>query len=492
MNVNNQSNLSLFANQHSLAAVIEQLRWRSGNTAIRQNQVVQILHDSRENFPQWLEAIESAQHYILIEMYIFADDEFGRKMRHLLIQKQKQGVMVVLIYDWVGSISAVFKRFFQPLEKAGALVVAYNPLGFASGVGLLSRNHRKSFVIDGHTAFVGGLCVSSAWQGDRRKNIQPWRDIGIKIQGDAVYDVMSAFADSLHSQNKKLPENIKFAALCKSDSGSLKAGIVATTPRDNNMMRLDLAVISLANHRLWLTDAYFMPTRLYTQALINAAYAGVDVRILVPKTSDIAWIARVSRTRYRELLRAGVRVFEWNGAMIHAKSAIADGVWARVGSTNLNFASWHVNRELDVIIEDRATVKQLEQTFLDDLTHATEVVLNDNENKVLQQNKWQRLSQLKVINRQQAQAIARQIMELSQAFKGNLHTQTNVIDDREARAYLSLGLTLLGFALLLWFMPRLLVLPLVLLLAVSGGSTVIYALRQRRCIRKNKRNQNVN
>lgn len=472
--------------------LIEQLRLRSSNTQIRNNHVVKILHDSRENFPQWLEAIQSAQHYILIEMYIFADNEFGKQMRDLLIQKQKQGVSVVLIYDWVGSIGAVFKRFFKPLEDAGALVVAYNPLGFASGIGLLSRNHRKSFVIDGHTAFVSGLCVSSAWEGDASKNIAPWRDIGVKIQGDAVIDVMAALADSLHSQNKKLPENVELPAFAPSVSGSLKAGVVATTPRDNNMVRLDLNALSLANQHLWLTDAYFMPTRLYTQALINAANAGVDVRILVPKTSDIAWIARVSRTRYRELLQAGVRVFEWNGTMIHAKSAIADGVWARVGSTNLNFASWHVNRELDVIIEDKATVQQLEQAFLNDLNNATEIVLNDTEYAALRETKWRHFTQLKAINRQQAKAIARQIMELSQAFKGNLHTSSNVVDDREARAYLSLGCTLLLAAILLWFAPRLLVVPVIALLAVSGGSTVVYALRQRYRIKQSQKNQHDN
>lgn len=196
------------------------------------------------------------------------------------------------------------------------------------------------------------------------------------------------------------------------------------------------------------------------------------------KTSDIRWIARVSRTRYRELLQAGVRVFEWNGTMIHAKAAIADGVWARVGSTNLNFSSWHFNRELDVIIEDQNTVAQLCHHFLKDLDNATEIVLNDIEAAAVRESRQARFRQLKAMNRQQAKAVARQMLELSQAFKGNWHSGSNIVDSREANAYLSLGLTLLGFAVLLAFAPYLLVVPIIVLLGVGGISTLIYALRQ--------------
>ncbi|SSY80889.1 phospholipase D-like domain-containing protein [Alysiella crassa] len=468
--------------------ILEQLRLRSSSTEIRANHEIKILNDSGENFPEWLAAIEAAQKYILIEMYIFADNEFGKQMRDLLIQKQKSGVKVVLVYDWLGSLIPVFKKFFKPLEDAGALVVAYNPVGFASGLGLLSRNHRKSFVIDGEVAFVSGLCVSSAWNGNAAKNEAAWRDIGVKIQGEAVFDVMVALADTLTSQGHELPEEVVLPAFgSDTDSGSLKAGVVATTPRDNNMMRLDLNAISLANKNLWITDAYFMPTRLYTQTLINAAHAGVDVRILVPKTSDIAWIARVSRTRYRELLQVGVRVFEWNGTMIHAKSAIVDGVWARVGSTNLNFSSWHLNRELDVVLHAPEVIADLERAFLADLENATEIVLNNIDFANMKRQRRLHLKQLKALNRSQAQAISLQIMNLSQAFKGNWHnTATTLVEEREINAYLGLGITLLLFALILWFLPYILIVPLMILLVAGGVSTLIYAVKQRRKFLQNQ------
>lgn len=460
--------------------LLEQLRLRSSGSMMHENCCVNILTDSRENFPAWLEAVQAAEHFILMEMYIFADNEFGVQMRNLLLQKQQAGVQVVLVYDWFGCLVQSLKGFFEPLRRAGALIVPYNRIGFASGLGLLSRNHRKSFVIDGHTAFVSGLCISSAWNGQPEKNVMAWRDTGLKLKGKIVYDVMTALEDTLMSQGHSLPASIKQTTLaaCTQYAGSQRAALVATTSADNNMMRLDLNALALANHHLWLTDAYFMPTRLYTQALINAARSGVDVRILVPRTSDIRWIARVSRTRYRELLQAGVRIFEWNGTMIHAKSAIADGIWARVGSTNLNLSSWHFNRELDVVIEDKNLIDDLEKQFLRDLQNSTEMVLNEDDRAVAQASRRQWLTALKITNRQQAQAVARQILQLSHAFEGNFYG-ANIVDESESKAYLSLGLTLLIFALLLWFAPYLLVVPVMLLLLIGGISTTWYALKQR-------------
>lgn len=451
--------------------LLDQLHARSSSSEMHGGNSVQLLQDSRENFPAWLEAVAAAEHYVLIEMYIFAANDFGVRLRDLLVEKCRQGVSVVLAYDWIGSLWPSVCRFFEPLKQAGAQVVAYNPPGFASGIGLLSRNHRKSFVIDGHTAFVSGLCVSSAWEGNPATGVAPWRDTGLKLQGPVVAEVVQALSDTLRSQGERLPENI--TPYDSTAAGTVRAGVVATTPSNNNMMRLDLNALALARRNLWLTDAYFMPTRLYTQALINAANDGVDVRILVPRTSDIRWIGRVSRTRYRSLLEAGVRVFEWDGPMIHAKSAIADGQWARVGSTNLNFASWYLNRELDVVIEDAVVVHQLEQMFLQDLANATEIVLNSSERRAALRRRHQMLS--KRHSRQRTQAAARQLLQLSSMFRGNFYG-TRTVDENEAKSYLSLGIGMLALALLLWFAPYLLVVPLIFLLLAGGLSTTVHAV----------------
>jgi cardiolipin synthase len=152
--------------------------------------------------------------------------------------------------------------------------------------------------------------------------------------------------------------------------------IVATVPNMAGLFRLDQLVAALARERLWLTDAYYAGTTAYVQALRAAARDGGDVRLLVPNGSDIALLRPLSRSGYRTLLEAGIRVFEWNGSMLHAKTAVADGRWARVGSTNLNIASWLGNYELDVVVEDAPFADLMEAMYLEDLENATEVVLD--------------------------------------------------------------------------------------------------------------------
>jgi cardiolipin synthase A/B len=140
--------------------------------------------------------------------------------------------------------------------------------------------------------------------------------------------------------------------------------------------RLDQLIAAIARQRVWLTDAYFAGTTSYVQALRAAARDGVDVRLLVPNATDIPVLRPLSRAGYRPLIEAGVRVFEWNGTMIHAKTAVADDRWARVGSTNLNIASWLGNCELDAVVENAAFARQMEEQYLRDLSNATEVILD--------------------------------------------------------------------------------------------------------------------
>jgi cardiolipin synthase len=151
--------------------------------------------------------------------------------------------------------------------------------------------------------------------------------------------------------------------------------VLATEPNLAGLYRLDQMIAALARETLWLTDAYFVGIAPYVQALRAAARDGVDVRLLVPGTSDVPLVGQVSRAGYRPLLEAGIRVFEWNGAMLHAKTAVADGRWARVGSTNLNIASWIGNYELDIAIEDENCARGMRDMYEDDLCNATEIVL---------------------------------------------------------------------------------------------------------------------
>src|SRR6202012_933005 len=157
--------------------------------------------------------------------------------------------------------------------------------------------------------------------------------------------------------------------------GSVALRVIATQPASVSVNRLDQQVAAMARSTLWLSDAYFVGVTPYVQALAAAAQDGVDVRLLVPGSSDIPMVAGMSRSGYRPLLKAGIRVFEWNGSMLHAKTAVADGRWARVGSSNLNVASWLNNREIDVAVEDAGFATQLAEQYERDLGNATEIVL---------------------------------------------------------------------------------------------------------------------
>jgi cardiolipin synthase len=203
--------------------------------------------------------------------------------------------------------------------------------------------------------------------------VPPWRDTGVAVRGPAVTEIEAAFAQSWNSLGSPLPgiDAVQETAV----AGSVSMRVIATQPPNANMYRLDQLIAAMARKTLWLTDAYFVGIAPYVQALVSAARDGVDVRMLVPGSSDVPIVGRLSRSGYRPLLLAGIRVFEWNGSMLHAKTAVADGQWARVGSSNLNIASWLGNLEIDVAIEDANFAALLAAQYERDLLNATEIVL---------------------------------------------------------------------------------------------------------------------
>jgi cardiolipin synthase A/B len=344
---------------------------RAAGAALTTRNTVRLLLDAEENFPAWLEAIQGARSYVLFESYIIADDRVGRAFMEALAQKARDGVRVCVVYDWLGSTK--FGRPWESLQAAGADVRSFNPPSLDSPLAWLTRDHRKSIVVDGEIGFVSGLCVSAQWEGDPAKRLEPWRDTGVEIRGDAVVDLETAFSQVWLACGGE-PLHLERASL-DTAPGNVSVRVIAGLPSGAGTYRTDLLVASTAHKTLWLTDAYFVATAAYTQALRAAARDGVDVRLLVPGASDIPAVSPLSRSGYRGLLEAGVRVFEWNGTMLHAKTAVADGTWSRVGSTNLNVASWLSNYELDVAIEDAAFARRMAAQYEKDLARSTEIVL---------------------------------------------------------------------------------------------------------------------
>ena len=357
----------------ALRAVADQVFSRTAGAPLVGGNRTRVLRDATENYPAWSEAIATARQSIHVEMYIIHRDEVGARFIAELAAKARQGVAVRLIYDWFGCGVGPLLGLFTPLIRAGGEVRAFNPPVISNALGWLRRNHRKLIVVDGAVAFVSGLCVGLQWQGRPEKGLEPWRDTGIEIAGPVVAHAEDAFAESWRMCGGRETD----IAVQHSDAspGSVSLRLIPTEPFAGNLLRLDLLVTALARRSLWLTDAYFIGTGPYLESLRRAAADGVDVRLLVPQDSDVGWTVQAARSLYRPLLEAGVRIFEWNGTMVHAKTAIADSRWARIGSTNLNINSWFGNWELDVALEDEGVATLLESHYLEDLERSTEVVL---------------------------------------------------------------------------------------------------------------------
>jgi cardiolipin synthase len=337
---------------------------------------VRLLCDARENYPAWLDAIGSATRWVHFECYIIHDDETGGRFKEALVERARAGVAVRVLFDWLGAVGATSRRFVRDLTQAGVEVRAFNRPRVDRPLAWLSRDHRKMLGVDGEVAYVSGLCVGNAWTGNPARGEDPWRDTGVEIRGPAVVDVERAFHDVWTAAGGRLPDGVGAAAATPDAGGTVALRVIATEPASAELFRLDQLVCALARERLWITDAYYVGTPAYVQALIAAASDGVDVRLLVPGASDLPLVQPFSRAGYRTLLEGGVRVFEWNGAMVHAKTAVADGRWARVGSSNLNIQSWMGNWELDVAVEDEAFGRRMEEVYAQDLANATEVMLD--------------------------------------------------------------------------------------------------------------------
>ena len=428
---------------------------RASGAPLRDGNRVRLLKDASENYPAWLDAIASARRTIHFEMYIVHDDEQGRRFADALIRKAGEGVRVRLLYDWVGGFRKTPRAFWNRLRDGGVDVRCYNPPRFDRPLGWVSRDHRKTIVVDGVLAFVTGLCVGRMWAGDPARGVEPWRDTGIEVRGPAVADIEAAFADAWAAAGPPLPDDEVRPAEAAS-AGDVSLRVVATVPSTAGLFRVDQLVAAMARNSLWLTDAYYAGTAPYVEALRAAARDGVDVRLLVPGASDIALIRPFSRAGYRPLLEAGVRVFEWNGSMIHAKSAVADGRWARVGSTNLNVASWMGNRELDVIVENEAFARQMQQMFAEDLANATEVVLQRNRVRVSAKRNGRRRRRAVGGSGGRVVAGAVRVGNTVAAAIAN----TRVLEPVEAHIAAVAGALLAGLAVLAYAYPRTIAYPL--------------------------------
>lgn len=457
--------------------LVERAYTRASGAPLVEGNAVRLLKDGAANYAAWFAAIRAARKAVFFENYIIEDDEVGGELAEALIDRAGAGVKVRMLHDWLGSLAGATRRYWRVLAAAGIDVRRFNPPRIDSPVGWLCRDHRKTLSVDGEVAFVTGVCVSRRWLGNPARGVPPWRDTGIEIRGPAIGDVERAFAEVWKAAGGNIPAEELSDPAALPHVGDVSLRVVADVPSKARLFRLDQLIASAAKRTLWLTDAYFVGFTPYVQALCAAAQDGVDVRLLVPSTSDIMLVGAFSRAGYRPLLEAGLRIFEWNGSMLHAKTAVADGRWARVGSSNLNLASFISNYEIDVAMEHVGLAREMEEMFLADLENATEIVIDLKRRVVPEGSARLRGERTKAASRG-ASGRAIGAVRFAHAVGSVVSRQRSLGFVQSSLMAIFAGILVAGSAIaVLW--PRVVAVPLAIVMAWSGVTLMVRAIRLR-------------
>ena len=357
--------------------------WRIAAADVSSGNRVRLLRDGAETFDAMIALIDGARERLMLEGYIFRDDDVGQRFARALGAAAERGVAVRVLVDWVGRMGTS-RRFFQGMRDRGVDVCIFNPPGFRRWLGLVPRDHRKLLVVDGAVGVTGGIGIGNEWRtGVLKRRGAPWRDTAVRIEGPAVHAMTESFelmwqrttSTERRGRQRLLARRARDAELgAAADEGAL-VGIVEGEPGRRRVARsLQIQAVS-AQRSIWIASAYFVPSGAEVEALEGAARDGVDVRVLVPHRYDHPWIRLLTRRYYRRLLSNGVRLWEWSGEMMHAKTSVVDGRWVRVGSTDFNPLGVAINFELDAVIEDATLGAEAEAMFLRDLESSEEVRL---------------------------------------------------------------------------------------------------------------------
>jgi len=334
--------------------------------------IVRHIAISSDALDTMLEMIAGAQRTVHFENYIIQDDQTGSRFATAWAERARAGVRVRILYDAFGCRSTS-SRYWRELRSFGVDVRPFRPIWTSGPIEAFSRDHRKLLVVDGERAMTGGLCIGDEWAGDPRTGQPCWRDTMVVVCGPAVAALQAAFGRMWARAGRPLPDDE--TAPAPDECGPSAVRVVEGLPGQSRIYRAVQLLAAAVTERLWITDAYLVaPPPLYA-AFVDAARSGVDVRMLLPGTSDIPIVRIFTRNGYRELLHAGARIFEYRGPMLHAKTLVADHEWARVGSSNLNVSSLLGNYELDLVAEHDGLTAILAKQFLHDMAQSREIVL---------------------------------------------------------------------------------------------------------------------
>ncbi|MEZ4372656.1 MAG: phospholipase D-like domain-containing protein [Polyangiaceae bacterium] len=341
-----------------------------------------LLRNGSQAFPEMLTAIEGAKRQVLLEMYWFDSDHIGRRFADALLRAAARGVEVRVIYDAIGSIDAD-DAMFEELSRGGVRVVEFNPIlpwrERFRWARVSRRDHRKILVVDGCIGFTGGINIAAPWWPED-DSVEPWRDDMVRVEGPVVEEFVHLFESTWQLETGEALQ--LFEPELALEQGRLHGKSVSVLGEAyyrnrRQIARAYLANIRAAQSRVWITNSYFVPDRPVVKALIAAAQRGVDVRVLLPGEIDVKIVRYASQAVWGKLMRAGVRIFEWSGNVLHAKTAVIDGGWCTIGTFNLDHLSVFSNLEVNLSVRDPEFGEALEQSFLSDLERSREITPHD-------------------------------------------------------------------------------------------------------------------
>jgi cardiolipin synthase A/B len=404
--------------ERTRAAVLAELKRTSGSLDILERQLaieqavvgrplvienkVTLLLDGPATYRAMFPAMRTARHSINVEFYIIQDDEVGREFAEILLERRAAGVSVNVIYDALGSFKTS-REYFDRLREGGVQVVAFHPISAVAARmpwKLNHRDHRKQVIIDGRTVILGGINIDDVYaessassgatstsggsgpSGTKEQKQRGWRDTDIQIEGPVTAKFQKLFLETWAEQRgPPLRHEDYFPVVPAAGRDAVRA--IGTSPDDSfsHSYLTFIAALTHAQKHVFITNAYFVPDPQLIEALLEAAGRGVEVRMILPSTTDSRAAAYAAHSHYDKLLRGGVRIFERRGALLHAKAVVIDSVWSRVGSSNLDWRSAVDNDELDAVIISREFAAEMIEAHRLDETQSQEITMEAWQNR---------------------------------------------------------------------------------------------------------------
>lgn len=355
---------------------------------------VTLLQNGPATHDAMLDAIRAAEDHVNLETYIFDDGELGQEFAELLLEKQASGVQVNVLYDSVGGLLTP-QSFFDRLRASGIAVLEFNPVNpLAKNPRtwrMNNRDHRKQLVIDGRIAFIGGVNISDSYssspsgkpaagskQSAKSDDNEGWRDTHIQVEGPVVAEFQRLFLDTWTRQADAPPTPRDYYPELSVKGDEIVRAIGSRAEEEGSPIYLTLvSAISRAEAEIHLTVAYFGPDRPLLEALTGAARRGVKVKLVLPSHTDSAAIFHLGRSHYTRLLKAGVEIYERQGAVMHAKTAVIDGVWSTIGSSNLDVRSFLHNDEINAVVLGGEFAAEMDAMFVADLAESEQILLKE-------------------------------------------------------------------------------------------------------------------